>query len=132
MAEYKAGLRKAGVKAPADVKPEPVKESRSYRKVPEERLQQGLEFPDMMWQHLCRRMTTGRSRENCQIHKVKILLSQHIGAPAQAVVKKGDRVLAGQMVAVPGNGLSVGIHASMDGVVQDVTDKYIIIGEAAR
>lgn len=70
--------------------------------------------------------------ENCQIHKVKILLSQHIGAPAQAVVKKGDRVLAGQMVAVPGNGLSVGIHASMDGVVQDVTDKYIIIGEAAR
>ena len=41
-------------------------------------------------------------------------------------MKKGDRVLAGQMVAVPGNGLSVGIHASMDGVVQDVTDKYII------
>ena len=132
MAEYKAGLRKAGVKAPADVKPEPVKESRSYRKVPEERLAARLGVSRYDVAAPLQADDYWKKPENCQIHKVKILLSQHIGAPAQAVVKKGDRVLAGQMVAVPGNGLSVGIHASMDGVVQDVTDKYIIIGEAAR
>ena len=54
-------------------------------------------------------------------------LSQHIGAPAQAIVKTGDEVTRGQMIAKPADGLSVGIHASICGKVTEVTDRYIII-----
>ena len=61
------------------------------------------------------------------VSKVKIMLSQHIGAPAAAIVKQGDKVTNGQMIAEPVKGLSVGIHASIDGVVSEVTDKYVII-----
>ena len=61
------------------------------------------------------------------VPKVKILLSQHIGAPAQAIVKAGDEVTRGQMIAKPADGLSVGIHASICGKVTEVTDRYIII-----
>ena len=34
--------------------------------------------------------------ELVQVKKVRILLSQHIGAPAQAVVKAGDEVTRGR------------------------------------
>ena len=54
-------------------------------------------------------------------------MSQHIGAPAQAVVKAGDQVTRGQMIAQPAQGLSVGIHASVSGKVTEITDRYIII-----
>ena len=63
------------------------------------------------------------------VKKVKILLSQHIGAPAQAVVRTGERVTRGQMIARPGNGLSVGIHASINGLVTEVTDSYVVIAD---
>lgn len=125
IAEYKAGLRSAGVRPPADVKAAPVSAGRDYRKVPEERLAARLgvskydvEAPlqeDDFW------------KKEQKIHKVKILLSQHIGAPAQPLVEKGAAVKAGEQIAKPGNGLSVGIHASIDGVVQEVTEKYIIV-----
>ena len=58
---------------------------------------------------------------------VKLLMRQHIGAPACPVVKAGDMVEAGQMVAEPGKGLSLPVHASISGSVTDVTDSYIII-----
>jgi len=127
IADYKAGLRRAGVKAPADIVPSPVKAGREYRKVPEERLEARLGLtkydveaplqPDDYWKgaHL--------------IHKVKILLSQHIGAPAVPAVEKGSAVKAGDCIAKPAGGLSVGIHASLDGVVQEVADRYITIAE---
>ena len=54
-------------------------------------------------------------------------LSQHIGAPAQAIVNTGYQVTRGQMIAQPAQGLSVGIHASVSGKVTEVTDRYIII-----
>ena len=55
------------------------------------------------------------------------MLSQHIGAPATACVNVGDSVKAGDIVGAAGNGLSVNIHASVDGIVQEVTKDYIII-----
>ena len=59
---------------------------------------------------------------------VKILLSQHIGAPAVPCVKEGDTVKEGDPIAHAAEGaLSVGIHASIDGRVTAVTDKYIKI-----
>ena len=60
--------------------------------------------------------------------KVKLLLSQHIGKPATAIVSKGDSVQKGDVIAIGDeNALSVNIHASISGTVTDVNDKYIII-----
>ena len=64
------------------------------------------------------------------VSKVKVLLSQHIGAPAKPIVGVGDQVARGQMIAQPADGLSVGIHATISGKVTEVADRYIII--AAR
>ena len=56
-----------------------------------------------------------------------VLLSQHIGAPAQAIVNVGDMVTEGQMIAQPAQGLSVGIHATISGKVTEVTDRHVVI-----
>jgi len=50
-------------------------------------------------------------------------LSQHIGAPAHAIVNVGDRVLAGQMVAKPNGVFSAAIHASSSGEVVAIEDR---------
>ena len=54
-------------------------------------------------------------------------LSQHIGAPAMPIVNKGDTVTVGQKIAEAREGLSVAIHCSIDGVVDKVTEKEIVI-----
>lgn len=59
--------------------------------------------------------------------KVKVLLSQHIGAPAKACVKQGDAVNCGDVIGTAAEGLSVGIHASISGTVSEVTETYIVI-----
>ena len=47
-------------------------------------------------------------------------LSQHIGAPAKPLVKKGDRVLVGQKIAEAGGFVSANIHSSVSGTVKSV------------
>lgn len=47
-------------------------------------------------------------------------LSQHIGAPAKPLVKKGDRVLRGQKIAEAGGFVSANIHASASGTVKAI------------
>jgi electron transport complex protein RnfC len=54
-------------------------------------------------------------------------LSQHIGAPATPVVSVGDQVAKGQLIGEPKDGLSVAIHCSIDGVVQKVTDREVVV-----
>ena len=63
-----------------------------------------------------------------QPKRVKIMLSQHLGAPATTAVSVGDRVRVGDVIgkAKP-DALSVNIHASIDGVVTAVTEKYVKI-----
>jgi Na+-translocating ferredoxin:NAD+ oxidoreductase RnfC subunit len=59
--------------------------------------------------------------------RVKILLKQHAGAPSAAVVKNGDRVKVGDLLAAPEAGkLGARIHASIDGVVKVEKDAVII------
>lgn len=55
-------------------------------------------------------------------------LSQHIGAPATAVVKKGDRVLVGQLIAQAGGFVSANIHASVSGVVKTIEPRLTASG----
>jgi Na+-translocating ferredoxin:NAD+ oxidoreductase RnfC subunit len=119
IAEYKAGLRKAGVKPPT-VDAREVFDSREYRKVPENRLEMRLGI------HKYNKpapLDNGLRNSS----QVRIELSQHIGAPAIAAVEKGQQVKRCDVVAKAADGLSVNIHASIDGVVTEVTDKFIII-----
>ena len=51
---------------------------------------------------------------------VVIPLSQHIGAPAAPVVAKGDKVLAGQLIAQSSGFVSANIHSSVSGTVTAV------------
>ncbi len=46
------------------------------------------------------------------------MLSQHIGAPAKAIVKKGDHVVIGQKIAEAGGFVSAPVYASVSGTVK--------------
>lgn len=68
--------------------------------------------------------------------KVYIPLSQHIGAPCNPIVKKGDNVFVGTLVGEAGGFVSAPVHSSVSGTVADVKDltigngtlqKYVII-----
>ena len=52
--------------------------------------------------------------------QVVLPLSQHLGAPSKALVKPGDRVFRGQLIAEPGGFVSSALHASVTGTVQDI------------
>ena len=56
-------------------------------------------------------------------------LSQHIGAPAKPVVKKGDRVLVGQMIAESGGFVSAPIYASVSGTVKTIEPRRVVTGD---
>jgi len=122
--EYKTGLRKAGVKPP-EVTGGTVSASREYRKIPEERMEARL---DLYRYH----RPAPISHEEVSVNRVKILLSQHIGAPAVPVVAQGDTVSAGQLIARPAEGLSVAIHSSIDGTVTEVAKTYLMIENEQR
>jgi Na+-translocating ferredoxin:NAD+ oxidoreductase subunit C len=49
--------------------------------------------------------------------KVIIHLAQHVGVPANPLVRTGDRVRIGQMIGEPGGQLSASVHASIAGKV---------------
>jgi len=56
-------------------------------------------------------------------------LSQHIGAPAKAIVAKGDRVLVGQKIAESGGFVSAPVHASVSGVVKTIEPRRVATGD---
>lgn len=58
---------------------------------------------------------------------VKILMSQHIGAPSVPAVKVGDTVRRGDRIAEAAEGLSVPQFSSIDGRVTFVDTKKIVI-----
>ena len=51
-------------------------------------------------------------------------LSQHIGAPATAIVAKGDKVLKGQKIAEAGGFVSAPIYASVSGTVKAIEPRF--------
>lgn len=56
-------------------------------------------------------------------------LSQHIGAPAVAIVKKGDHVLAGQMIAEAGGFISAPIYATVSGTIKNIEPRRVAAGD---
>lgn len=119
IAEFKNGLKAAGVRVeklePAEVEPD-----RELRKVPVKRLKAklGLYRYDVPAPY---------TELETAVKTVKIPMSQHIGAPAKPVVAAGERVSAGQKIGEAAEGLSVAIHASIDGVVEKVTEREVVI-----
>jgi Na+-translocating ferredoxin:NAD+ oxidoreductase RnfC subunit len=117
--EFKAGLRTAGIRA-EKLEPAPVEPDRELRKVPVHRLaaRLGLSNYDKAAPFVDTTPETSY---------VKIPMSQHIGAPAKPIVSAGDQVEKGQKIAEAAEGLSVAIHCSINGVVEKVSDKEIVV-----
>jgi Na+-translocating ferredoxin:NAD+ oxidoreductase RnfC subunit len=94
---------------------------REYRKIPTKRLMQRLEL--LQYSH----KTADFIEPALAVQKVTIPLSQHIGAPAVAVVKVGDVVSKGQLIgAAVAQALSVAVHASMAGTVTAISNVVVI------
>ncbi len=61
----------------------------------------------------------------CQVplpQEVTILLNQHTGAPSIPLVKRGDRVRTGQLIAKANGFVSANLHASVAGKVTKLTE----------
>ena len=118
MADYQAGLRKHGVKPVRGIAQVTVSSDRKYKRVPMRRLLARLDLAKYQKAALMTDITI-------EPKKVKLMLSQHIGMPSVPLVKVGEQAEKGQMIAAPGEGLSVALHASIRGEVSAVTDQYI-------
>lgn len=56
-------------------------------------------------------------------NNVIIPLNQHIGAPSKPIVKVGDNVKVGQLIAEATGFVSANIHSSVSGIVKNIIDK---------
>ena len=60
--------------------------------------------------------------------KTTLLLRQHIGASAIPCVQRGEHVVRGQCVAdVPSGALGAPVHATIDGIVSEITEQSITV-----
>jgi len=94
---------------------------REYRKIPTDRQISRLDLRRFNHQELYE-MT------ELEVEEVKIPLSQHIGAPAELVVEKGQQVEKGSLIAeAKKEALSANIHASISGKVISADKDYVVI-----
>lgn len=54
------------------------------------------------------------------LERAYISMNQHLGAPAEPIVQKGDKVKVGQLIAKPTGFVSTCIHSSVSGTVASV------------
>lgn len=115
----KQSLLKKGVKTQKIV-PYEVDPLRESKKVPTKRLIARIDLSDYD--------VAAPLNQNIFATKiVKIMLKQHIGVSATPLVKVGDIVSKGILIASCNEALGANIHASISGNVTDVTNKYIEI-----
>lgn len=60
---------------------------------------------------------------------VYVSVAQHLGAPAVPVVKVGDMVKTGQVIAEPGGFISAFVHSPASGVVKSIAPRADIAGK---
>lgn len=120
LSQTKGKLKAAGIPIPKDIEVKEVHKMREFRAVSVSKLVRHLGL--VKYDVECPLDET-----LIEAKSVKIKLSQHIGAPAIAIVKAGDKVSVGDLIAKAAEGLSVNIHASINGTVKEVTDAYIKI-----
>jgi len=119
--EIKKQLRTAGIKHAFHRQPEKARSVISYRRIPEKRLAARLGLVPFEGAAPMR-----------EIHylpeKITLPLVQHIGPPADPVVKPGDYVSRGQLVAArKEKGLGANIHSSISGRVSEANSARIVI-----
>lgn len=99
----------------------PEDEMAKYRLIPVKRLITKLGLSD--WYHDAPLAETDYSTD-----KTTLLLRQHIGASAIPCVEQGERVVRGKCVAdVPSGALGAPVHASIDGIVSEITEQSITV-----
>lgn len=76
------------------------------------------------------KITAGKKIELAKPPPIAILpLRQHVGAPCEPLVKKGDEVKVGQKVGESSATISAPIHSSVSGVVKDISVHPSPVGE---
>lgn len=79
-----------------------------------------------------------KNTRHCIIEKlpppksVAIPMSMHIGVPAEPIVKAGDRVDRGQLIARVDKGLGIPHHASVSGKVKEIIEKNSATGQKVK
>lgn len=122
---FKVKLRERGLNKERNMNPV-ARPSLNYTRIPTGRLVARLGLADYYHNHAhdCFELTPD---------SVFIPFSQHIGKPAQPVVKVGDKVEKGQLIAAAAEGLSANIHTGFAGVVKEVAaDGILICAEGGR
>ena len=125
IAEMKATAKANGIKPPSDIAFEKDVKDSYLKRVSVERLTARL--------GLTKYNVSAPLCENFSAAAVKIPLLQHIGAPAIACVSEGDTVKKGDVIAIAKDGaLSVSVHASIDGKITTVNEKFIRITKTPK
>ena len=119
IAAFRGEIRTKGIVPDKTPKFSGVSEERKYKRVPMHRLisRLGLNSYDV---------EAPITQCEKQFTELKIMLAQHIGQPAKAIVNVGDKVKALEKLAVC-EGLGAEIHSPCDATVNEVTDKYILL-----
>ncbi len=115
----KASLLKKGAKVDKTV-PHEVDVLRDSKKVPTKRLIARMDLVDYD-------VAAPFDNKIFPTKFVKILLKQHIGVPATPLVKLGDKVTKGMLIATCNDKLGANIHASIDGTVTYIDTESIEI-----
>ncbi len=120
--EVKGSLAKHGLKRQNNIAPEKVRNERASRLVSSAVLIDKLGIRKYVKDHVERRYMDFNPKE------VYIELSQHVGKIATPCVKVGDSVRVGDVVASTAyEDLGTTMHASINGRVSAVTDRFVII-----
>lgn len=79
------------------------------------------------------KITAGRPIERAKLpHFVSVLLQQHVGAPCKPLVKEGDEVKTGQKIGDSDSFVSAPVHASISGVVKEISTQLSPIGSEVQ
>ena len=119
-AQIKQVLMKNGIRWDNKGRQLEVSPFREERRIPTQRLIQRLDIVDYD--------THPHYQGEMTVSMVRISLKQHLGAPAECVVREGDRVRAGDLIGeIPEKAMAARIHASIDGVVSSVANGFVTI-----
>ncbi len=123
---YRDSLRAKGVTPPKDAEFSGVSDKRAYRLVPVSRLVKRLGLTKY-------NVESPIVEDEIIPKRITVDLHQNIGAFSVRMVKKGDSVEAGQVIAAPPEDkLGVAIHSPISGKVKDINDKFIIIEKSRK
>lgn len=119
--EYKLGLRSNGVKIPDEVITKSVDKNRTMKLVPLSRLIARLGLTKY-------NKPAPLTEKELFSKKLRISLKQNIGAPTKAIVKAGQLVLCGDVIAQEDeNALGLPLHCPINGKILDANEHFIMI-----